>query len=112
MAHWHSLAKLAMHSTTTIDQLSKTTVALGICIRNFSQNICPLFQTWETNTERNKRLRDAIRNGRSDVVNSQRQEKTFNLRTYKLHALGDYVFNIQLFGPTGSYNTQLVSSIF
>lgn len=34
--------------------------------------------------------------------------KTLNLFTYKLHALGDYVRTIRLFGTTDSYSTQIV----
>lgn len=34
--------------------------------------------------------------------------KMFNLSTYKLHALGDYVSTIRLFGTTDSYSTQIV----
>lgn len=36
-------------------------------------------------------------------------KKLFNLFTYKLHALGDYVSTIRLFGTTDSYSTQIVS---
>jgi hypothetical protein len=38
--------------------------------------------------------------------------KSFNLFTYKLHALGDYVQSIRAFGTTDSYSTQLVSTFF
>lgn len=34
--------------------------------------------------------------------------KHFNLLTYKMHALGDYVRTIKLFGTTDSYSTQVV----
>lgn len=34
--------------------------------------------------------------------------KKLNLFTYKLHALGDYVRTIRLFGTTDSYSTQIV----
>jgi hypothetical protein len=36
------------------------------------------------------------------------QGKVFNLNTYKLHSLGDYVVSIKLFGTTDNYNTQVV----
>lgn len=36
--------------------------------------------------------------------------KYFNLLTYKLHALGDYVQTVRLFGTTDSYSTQIVRS--
>lgn len=38
--------------------------------------------------------------------------KLFNLYTYKLHALGDYVKNILLYGTTDNYSTQVVSIFF
>ncbi|KAG2045389.1 hypothetical protein BDR06DRAFT_1015731 [Suillus hirtellus] len=33
--------------------------------------------------------------------------KAFNMQTYKLHALGDYVSSIKMFGTTDSYTTQI-----
>ena len=38
-------------------------------------------------------------------------QKLFNLLTYKLHALGDYVYHIVRFGTTDSYSTQTVSNL-
>ena len=38
-----------------------------------------------------------------------RNEKTLNLQTYKLHALGDYTETIRQYGTTDSYSTQPVS---
>lgn len=38
--------------------------------------------------------------------------KLLNLCTYKLHALGDYVRTIRLFGTTDSYSTQIASQIY
>lgn len=38
--------------------------------------------------------------------------KSLNLCTYKLHALGDYVQTIRLFGTTDSYSTQIVCELF
>ena len=43
----------------------------------------------------------------SDKPNSARGR--FNMSTYKLHALGDYVANIWLYGLTDNYSTQVVS---
>jgi len=36
------------------------------------------------------------------------REKTFNLNTYKFHALGDYAATIRQFGTTDSYSTEMV----
>lgn len=44
--------------------------------------------------------------------NSTRKSKLLNLKTYKYHALGDYVANIRQFGTTDSYSTQPVSLQF
>jgi hypothetical protein len=40
-----------------------------------------------------------------------RMPKTFNLQTYKVHVLGDYVEAIKTFGTTDSYSTEVVSII-
>jgi len=37
-----------------------------------------------------------------------RHLKSFNLSTYKLHSLGDYVATIKKYGTTDSYSTELV----
>lgn len=37
-----------------------------------------------------------------------RRPKTFNLNTYKLHSLGDYVNTIRKYGTTDSYSTEPV----
>jgi len=44
-------------------------------------------------------------------VNATSTQKKFSLETYKLHALGDYVQQICLFGPTDLYSTQIVSRL-
>ena len=36
--------------------------------------------------------------------------RVFNMTTYKLHALGDYVKAIWRYGTTDNYSTQVVSS--
>jgi hypothetical protein len=40
-----------------------------------------------------------------------RLPKTFNLNTYKLHSLGDYVNAIRKYGTTDSYSTEPVRSL-
>ena len=46
----------------------------------------------------------------SEPAPAKPKVKLFNLFTYKLHALGDYVRTIRLYGTTDSYSTQIVSS--
>lgn len=38
----------------------------------------------------------------------RRRNKTMNLNTYKVHALGDYVETIRKYGTSDSYSTELV----
>ena len=37
--------------------------------------------------------------------------RKFNLATYKVHALGDYVKFIRMYGTTDNYSTQLVRNM-
>lgn len=46
--------------------------------------------------------------GKTKPSKFQAKVKVLNLFTYKLHALGDYVNAIRLFGSTDSYSTQIV----
>ena len=45
------------------------------------------------------------------TTKQSRRRKSFNLQTYKFHALGDYVATIRHFGTTDSYSTEPVSCI-
>jgi hypothetical protein len=82
----------------------------------FTGEVCPHFNTYETPTELHARCRwDATAAGKASTISaSQKPEhtghkrKAFNMATYKMHALGHYVKNIQLFGSTDSYSTQIV----
>jgi len=42
------------------------------------------------------------------IPTSTAQPKTFNLNTYKFHALGDYTSTIRQYGTTDSYSTEAV----
>jgi hypothetical protein len=44
----------------------------------------------------------------STTKKSGPRSKSFNLSTYKLHALADYAKTIRLFGTTDNYNSQVV----
>jgi hypothetical protein len=41
---------------------------------------------------------------------SGRRLRTFNMSTYKIHALGDYPRAIRMFGTTDGFTTQVVSN--
>lgn len=101
-----------MHTDETLQILDDATISLGRELRAFASVTCPAFPTRELNREAERRQRrqrqaqSCRTQGSSQVVS--RQPKTFNLQTYKLHALGDYVSTIRQYGTTDSYSTQVV----
>ncbi|KIK32395.1 hypothetical protein CY34DRAFT_101573 [Suillus luteus UH-Slu-Lm8-n1] len=111
-AHWHALAKLRMHTDETLDLLDTAAVMLRKQLHHFQKHTCVAFQTRELKREAERRqrreLRDGVGNGEATTSTYQtsRRMKTFNLQTYKLHALGDYSTSIRNFGTTDSYSTE------
>lgn len=116
MAHWHGLAKLRIHTDTTLDAFTEVTTSLGNSLRNFRDNTCSSFETRELERERAARQRREEKKGpdsktgsiQGPVRNVARRSKHLNLNTYKVHALGDYPSTIRFFGTTDSYTTQWV----
>ena len=116
LAYWHGLAKMQIHTETSLTTLDHVTTVLGAELRYFEGMTCPEFTTHETASEAAARVRALARrnaqrgSGSSAVpVQSGRRERKFNLRTVKTHFLGDYVPTIRRMGTTDSYNTQIVS---
>ena len=111
-ATWHALAKLHVHTDTSLRLLDTATTALGNALRYFVRVTCPEFDTFETNPEYTKRQRQqaAAASSTSSAAPSStgRQRRTFSLKTIKLHFLGDYVSCIKTFGTTDNYNSALV----
>jgi 2-oxoglutarate dehydrogenase complex dehydrogenase (E1) component-like enzyme len=117
-AHWHGLAKLHMHTDATLQILDVATTDLGEQLRAFQQDTCASFETSELKREAEARKRREAKQGpavstvnSSSMTSNQRQRKKFNLQTYKVHTLGDYVSTIKMFGTTDLY-TSAIASIF
>jgi hypothetical protein len=114
-ASWHALAKLRMHTDDTLNLLDAATVLLGKQLHHFKKYTCAAFDThklkWEVERHQCQQLRSLAGNGEAMVSTPQTtwRRKTFNLKTYKLHALGNYSTRIRNFGTTDSYSTELVS---
>ncbi|KIK11502.1 hypothetical protein PISMIDRAFT_122575, partial [Pisolithus microcarpus 441] len=116
LAQWHALAKLRLHTEDTLKSLKYTTRLLGQQLRKFQAFTCASFQTTELPSKtaaRNRRREAKFESQKGESTSTShpgtRQLKTFNLSTYKIHALGDYVDTIRMFGTTDSYSTQMVS---
>jgi hypothetical protein len=109
LATWHALAKMRLHDDDTLASLQQATRNLGFALRAFVSQVCATLTTRETERERRARVDRLERKGKTPR-NSGRQKRSFNLSTYKLHSLGDYVRCIQLFGTSDGWSTQTVSS--
>jgi hypothetical protein len=134
---WHSLAKLRLHTETTVTDLEHSTTRLGIILRKFEKDVCSAYRTHELPSEEAARVRrqaSAAKNGPQSQSNRKRQtlpsalqkkksalskagspgpsssrrQRTFNLNTYKIHSLGSYARAIHLYGSTDNYNSQTV----
>ncbi|KAF8581348.1 hypothetical protein K439DRAFT_1647913 [Ramaria rubella] len=102
-ASWHSLAKLHMHTDSTLARLDSMTTLLGQAIRKFaavtSRRLAKMAQNNSTHSP-----------ATHAAVPQAPKCKAFNLSTPKLHFLSDYVSTIKIYGTTDSYSTQTVSS--
>ncbi|KAG9121531.1 hypothetical protein FRC07_002470 [Ceratobasidium sp. 392] len=93
MAHWHALAKLRVHTATTLTLLRNQTATLGRRLRRFQSAVAARYNTVETDNEHEKR---------------KRQETRRALATGSvLHSHGDYADAIELYGTADSYSTQI-----
>ncbi|KAJ7104783.1 hypothetical protein C8R44DRAFT_562447, partial [Mycena epipterygia] len=114
LADWHSLAKLKMHTDSTIGLLRSATKELGRLLRRFKRDTCSQFPTKELPSEEAARGRRQARKAATGKGKGRATTKTtanvkeFSLLTYKLHSLGDYVRSILWFGTSDSYSTQPV----
>ncbi|CAK5269508.1 unnamed protein product [Mycena citricolor] len=115
LALWHGLAKLRLHTDSTLALLKQTTRELGTLLRKFKNTVCQHFVTFELPKEeaargrRNARKAEAARKAGNTTPNpkaTSKKQKEFNFQTYKAHALGDYVRTISFFGTVDSYSTQ------
>nr|GAT45241.1 predicted protein [Mycena chlorophos] len=111
LAEWHALGKLRMHTDTTIALLRTSTKEVGQVLRRFRDHVCPHFTTKELPTEQDKRENRKRKKGKAPKPsaasrNASTVKKDYNMNTYKLHALGDYIASILWFGTSDSYSTQ------
>ncbi|CUA67885.1 Maltodextrin phosphorylase [Thermococcus litoralis DSM 5473] [Rhizoctonia solani] len=122
-AEWHGLAKLRRHTTETLKTMKKLTAKLGAELRSFAE-LTKTMNVRETPDEyaRRKKRQAAAQAQRSmETTASKGKTKTsarpeipdgrricyFNINTYKVHAIGDYIYIIAEFGTTDSYSTQI-----
>lgn len=102
-----------MHTDDTLELLEHATTDLGVEMRNFSDKICPAYETRELRRETEARQRRQRKDGRApsnpSATSGNRRQKKFNMQTYKYHSLGDAADTIRRYGTTDSYSTEPVS---
>ena len=98
-----------MHTDSSLKLLDDATTCLGITLRYFTWVTCPEFPTKEMAAEFSKRKHKEAASTTKAPDSNAWKPKTFNMKTIKLHSLGDYVSNIQTYGTTDSYDTGIVS---
>lgn len=138
LAEWHALAKLRMHTDSTLSHMEMVTKMVGQVLRKFCGVTCPSFSTKELPKEaaaraRRNQRRDATTTNSSgaqaatsdsaststhipealaakpmNVQPLKQKKKLLDLSTYKVHSLGDYPQTIRTYGTTDSYSTQTV----
>jgi len=121
LATWHALAKLRLHTETTLTALESSGMRLGKALRRFQDTVCSQNPTYELPSEAEARYRrqEKAHLKKTKASNppaspapaptSKPREKSFNMKTYKLHSLGDYPASIRQFGTTDNTTTQTVS---
>lgn len=112
LATWHAYAKLRLHTDNTLASFDALTKPLGAALRYFGGKFSDKFDTKELPKEADARKRREA-SSKNQGKASKKQKASgghvrFNLSTYKLHALGDYVDTICQRGTTDSYTIQMV----
>lgn len=113
LSTWHALAKLRLHTNTTLRLLREATVDIGNLLRKFSDTVCPAYTTKDLPREAEARARKARKTDSTSLnttASTATKLRSFNMNTYKMHALGDYANTIQQLGTSESWSTQVVSS--
>jgi hypothetical protein len=57
LSTWHGLAKLRLHTETTVCDLENSTTRLGELLRIFQSDVCPAYQTFDLPSEEAARVR-------------------------------------------------------
>lgn len=63
LGHWHGLAKLRMHTETTLEIMDEVTIALGQSLRDFQERTCSAYDTKELRREAEARKRRQAKAG-------------------------------------------------
>lgn len=111
---WHALAKLRLHSDSTVDSLEVATTELGRITRLF-QKETSIYDTKELRKEvaaRGRRHVAMVKKDGDNTFQAGPKPKTLNINTPKIHFLGYYAPVIRKFRSIDNVTTQIVSFFF
>jgi hypothetical protein len=114
MATWHGLAKLRLHTESTLTDLENSSTRLGDQLRKFKTEVCSAYTTRDLPSEEAARGRRQAAKAQKATgpqpVNTGGMSKIrdFNMETYKLHSIPDYGPSIRAFGTTDNTSSQSV----
>ena len=120
---WHALAKLRLHTESTICTLETSMTQLGTALWKFQSTTCAEFVTRDLPSEEAARGRQKAAKakakppmpskgkGKETEAPMGKKKSTFwvfSLSCYKPHSLSDYAKTIRLFGTSDGYSTQTI----
>jgi hypothetical protein len=112
LSTWHAYTKLCLHTKSTLEKQEAVCTSLCQALCKFTNMTCPCYATSKLPREatvcRAHQQTQATQRGRP--AGSAVKQKQFNMCTYKIHCILDYLAAIQRYGTTDLYNTQIVSS--
>ena len=122
MATWHFLAKLRLHTESTVTLLMKSTTRLGTTLRKFASVTCEAYITKDLPSEEAARgqcqaalAQKKVMNGKQSTKPSEKStnagEHKFNLSAYKPHAIPDYASYICRYGTTDGFTSQVIHQV-
>ena len=106
LATWHGLAKLRLHTESTLTDLENSGTRLGNLLRTFNTDVCSDYATRELPSEeaaRGRRLAAKAQKAGAPPTNPGpgiSKFRGFNMETYKLHGFPDYPASIRANGVT------------
>ena len=119
LATWHGLAKLRLHTETTVTDLENSATCLGHLLRKFKSDVYSVYATRDLPSEEaahgwRKAAKEAKvgKKPETPAASTGKKKKPklrgFTMETYKLHGLPDYPAAIRAHGVTENTSTKNV----
>ena len=113
----HGLAKLQLHTESTLNDLENSATQLGNLLRTFKTDVCSEYATRDLPSEEAaRRQRQAVKAQKgaggaalpTNLAAVISKLCSLNMETYKLHAYPDYAASIQVHGVTENTSSKNV----